>query len=142
MRALLTTVSVVLAGLSFTLLNACVAEEAQDGAAVVKPDLAEQIRGEWVIYRDTPNGRYMTIKKHLGHQTEVTTYDPGNTAIHSHRSEYQLDVSGTAPIFRYRNREVLVGPDAGTRDDRNIWRVRRRGFCGRRGTTGRRPRYR
>lgn len=81
------------------------------------PKLAEQIRGDWVLYRDTPNGRYMTIKEHLSDHSIVTTYDPNQNAIQSHRSEYRIDESGPIPVFRYKNKVVLIGPTAGDKDE-------------------------
>jgi len=82
-----------------------------------RPTLAEQIRGDWVIYRDTPNGRYMTIKEHLSDHSVVTTYDPNQNAVQSHRSEYRIDESGTVPVFRYKNKVVLIGPNAGEKTE-------------------------
>ena len=38
--------------------------------------IAEQIKGKWVIYRESPQGKYMTINVHNGRETIVTTYDP------------------------------------------------------------------
>lgn len=79
--------------------------------------LQEKIKGEWVLYRETPNGRYMTIKEHRGDHTVVTTYDPNKNPIHSHRSEYSIDTSGSVPVFRYRNKVVLLGPNADAKDE-------------------------
>ena len=101
-------------------------EDVPSPEVAVKPSIAELIQGEWVVYRDTPNGRYMTIKQHLGDHSVVTIYDPGNTPIRSHRSEYRVDTSGSVPIFRYRNKVVLVGPNAGAKEEREsayIFRV-------------------
>ncbi len=89
-----------------------------DPSGADKPTLAEQIRGEWVCYRDTPQGRFMTIKHHLEDQTVVTTYDPNNTPLQSHRSEYRIESSGSVSIFRYRNKVVLIGPNVGAKDER------------------------
>lgn len=80
--------------------------------------LQEKVRGAWVVYRETPNGRFMTIKEHRGDHTVVTTYDPNKMPIHSHRSEYSIDASGAVPVFRYRNKVVLIGPNAGAKDER------------------------
>ena len=75
--------------------------------------IAEQIKGKWVIYRESPQGKYMTIKVHNGRETIVTTYDPNLKEVYSHRSEYTLDDSGPVNVFTYRNKKVLVGRDAG-----------------------------
>lgn len=80
---------------------------------VESPSIAEQIKRKWVIYRESPQGKYMTIKVHNGLETIVTTYDPNLKVVYSHRSEYTLDDSGPVNIFTYRNKKVLVGRDAG-----------------------------
>lgn len=87
-------------------------------SAAAPPTVRERIKGEWVLYRETPNGRYMTIKQHHGDHTVVTTYDPKQNPVQSHRSEYTIDTSGDVPIFRYRNKVVLIGPNAGAKDKR------------------------
>lgn len=86
----------------------------------------EQIKGDWVRYHDTPQGRFMTIKTHLGERTVLTTYDPNRKAVSSFESEYVVDESGPVPVFRYQNKVVLIGPNRGARDPREkayIFRV-------------------
>ncbi|MCO8123995.1 hypothetical protein NHH03_19785 [Stieleria sp. TO1_6] len=83
-----------------------------------KTSAADQIKGEWVQYRDTAEGRYMTIKQHLGDHTILTTYDPQQKPIYSHRSDYEVDESGDVNVFRYHSKVVLVGPNAGARSER------------------------
>ncbi|WP_182868444.1 hypothetical protein [Stieleria mannarensis] len=92
--------------------------DATPPAGAAEPTVHEAIKGEWVMYRETPNGKYMTIKHHRGDHTVVTTYDPNKHPIQSHRSEYDIDTSGAVPVFRYRNKVVLVGPNAGAKDER------------------------
>lgn len=96
-----------------------VADDSSPKGSEKADSVAEQIKGEWVSYRDTPNGRYMTIKEHTGDITLLTTYDPNQVAVYSHRSEYRIDDSGNVNIFRYRNQTVLVGPNAGAKDKRD-----------------------
>lgn len=86
-----------------------------------KPDASSpsaMIEGEWVSYADTANGRYTTIKEHRNGVTILTTYDPNQVAVHSHQSEYTVDDQGGAHIFRYRNRKVILGINAGAMDPR------------------------
>jgi CHASE2 domain-containing sensor protein len=118
MRTILAVVSIAFASLCFAPLAVLAAEDPTDPGDARKPSAAEQIRGEWVRYHDTPNGRYMTIKAHLADHTVVTTYDPNHKPVQSHRSEYRVDVSGDVPIFRYRNKVVLIGKNAGAKDER------------------------
>ena len=87
--------------------------ESARGAEIETSSIAEQIKGKWVLYRETPNGRYMTIKVHNGTESIVTTYDPKLKEVYSHRSEYTLDDSGPVNVFTYRNKKVLTGRDAG-----------------------------
>jgi hypothetical protein len=117
MRACLAVLAVVPASLYFAPAAVRAGDDAAKAGANDDLSLAEQIRGEWVLYRDTPNGRYMTIKEHLGERTVVTTYDPENRPVLSHRSEYRVDAGGSVPIFQYRNKVVLVGPNAGATDE-------------------------
>ncbi|MGI9470961.1 MAG: hypothetical protein ACR2NZ_05490 [Rubripirellula sp.] len=77
------------------------------------PSIAEQVKGKWVLYRETPNGRFTTIKVHNGTESIVTSYDPNMNEVYSHRSEYTVDETGAACVFTYRNQKVLVGKDAG-----------------------------
>ncbi|QEG39556.1 hypothetical protein [Roseimaritima ulvae] len=86
--------------------------------AVESPSAADQIKGDWVQYRDTANGRYMMIKQHLGDRTILTTYDPNKVAIYSHQSDYVVDDAGDIPVFRYKNKVVRIGPNAGAEDAR------------------------
>lgn len=99
-------------------------DEGSDDVAPPRPhpaaavaDIHESVQGEWVLYRDTPKGRFMTIKDHRGDHTVVTTYDPENRPVTSHRSDYRIDATGSVPVFRYRNKVVLIGPNAGEKDD-------------------------
>ncbi|QEG02038.1 hypothetical protein Mal15_61210 [Stieleria maiorica] len=103
---------------SFMSLVAVGQVEESQPADAGEPTVGETIKGEWVLYRETPNGKYMTIKVHRGDHTVVTTYDPNKHPIQSHRSEYRIDTSGAVPVFRYRNKVVLVGPNAGAKDER------------------------
>lgn len=91
-------------------------DETVDGVEDIPAHKA--ILGEWVRYQDTPNGRYMTIKEHRRGSTIVTTFDPDNKAVYSHQSDYVVDETGEALIFRYNNKVFLVGPNAGARDNR------------------------
>ena len=100
-------------GMPFVLALVCTSIVAAE-----EPGLAEQLRGKWVLYRDTPQGRYKTVKEHEADRTVVTTYDPAGKPIHSHRSEFRIDERGSAPVFRYRNKIILIGPNAGAKDDR------------------------
>jgi hypothetical protein len=100
-----------------SLVRSASADDAQPAVAA-ELSIEERIKGEWVLYRETPRGRYMTIKDHRGDHTVVTTYDPRHNPIQSHRSDYSIDVSGTIPIFRYRNKLILDGPNAGAKDER------------------------
>lgn len=95
-----------------------IAFAADSPASGAAPALSERIKGEWVIYRNTPSGRYMTIKDHRDDHTVVTTYDANKNPVACHRSDYDIDASGPAPVFRYRNKVVLLGPSAGAKDER------------------------
>ena len=90
-----------------------------DDDVAEKATAAEQIQGKWVIYRDTREGRIKTVKEHLDGRTVLTTYDADDKVLYSHRSEYEVDATGNVYVFRYRNQEVLVGPDAGKKDKRD-----------------------
>jgi hypothetical protein len=110
--------SLTLASLFFIPVALNAVDDAPGTEVDKKPNVAEQIKGEWVLYRNTPNGRFMTIKEHLGDQSVVTTYDPNNKPIQSHRSDYRIDASAAVSIFRYRNKVVLIGPNAGAKEER------------------------
>lgn len=113
--------------LAFTLFASVVRADEPVVGGVKTPSVSDQIKGDWVHYQDTPNGRFMTIKEHLGDRTILTTYDPNQVAVYSHRSEYVVDESGEVPVFRYKNKVVLVGPNAGAKDPREsayIFRVK------------------
>lgn len=104
--------------------STCMAEELVDDGAL--KNASEQIKGDWVRYHETPNGRFTTIKEHLGDRTILTTYDPKRNAVSSYQSEYVVDVAGDFPIFRYKNKVVLLGPNQGAKDTREnayIFRV-------------------
>lgn len=118
MRAILVVMSIAFASLCFTPLVGMAGEDPTESGVAHKPSVAEQIRGEWVRYRDTPNGRYMTIKAHLAEHSVVTTYDPNHKPVEAHRSEYRVDDSADVPVFRYRNKVVLIGQNAGAKDQR------------------------
>ena len=55
----------------------------------------------------------MTIKVHTGNRTVLTTYDPNRVPIYSHRSEYKIDESKNTYVFRFWNKTILSGPNAG-----------------------------
>jgi hypothetical protein len=118
MPAMLIIASMAFASLCFMPLTVWAAEDPTGSDVARTPSVAEQIRGEWVRYHDTPNGRHMTIKAHLADHTVVTTYDPNHKPVQSHRSEYRVDVSADVPIFRYRNKVVLIGKNVGAKDER------------------------
>jgi hypothetical protein len=109
---------------SLTLVALCscpaMADDARKAGVADQLSAAEQIRGAWVRYRDTAEGRYTTIKEHFGDHTVVTTYDPQMKPVESHRSEYRVDEGGKVPTYLYRNRTVLVGPSAGAKDNREL----------------------
>ena len=67
-------------------------------------------------YQETPHGRVKTVKDHRGDYTILKVYGPNDQELYSHRSEYEVDSSGGANIFRYRNKVILTGPDAGQKD--------------------------
>lgn len=119
------SVAVLICVLAVALVaSSCLSEESVNDGAV--KTAAELIKGDWVRYRDTPNGRFMTIKEHLGDRTILTTYDPKRNPIASHQSEYVVDESGDIPVFRYKNKVVLIGPNRGAKDPREnsyIFRV-------------------
>ena len=92
---------------------------AQESAKAKEPTqvrAADQIKGKWVLHRETPQGRYTTIKQHVDGSSIVTTYDPAKNPVAAHRSEYRVDDSGGANVFRYRNKVVLIGPNKGSKD--------------------------
>jgi hypothetical protein len=92
------------------LTTICLADESDQAT----PTLAEKIKGKWVLYRETPQGRFMTIKIHNGSESIITTYDPSLKEVYAHRSDYIIDASGPANVFTYHNKKVLVGKGAGT----------------------------
>lgn len=118
MPAILAVVSLAIASLCLMPLAVQAADDPTDSDVARNQSVAEQIRGEWVRYRDTPNGRYMTIKAHLADHTVVTTYDPNHKPVEAHRSEYRVDDTADVPVFRYRNKVVLIGLNAGAKDVR------------------------
>ncbi|MCD0461299.1 hypothetical protein LOC72_17590 [Roseiconus lacunae] len=117
------TVVVRVAGVLLVVAIACVAtpvfaqippEEMSEKSSAESP--AKQIMGDWVRYQDTAKGRLMTIKQHLGDRTILTIYDPNQKPLVSYRSQYKVDDSGSVPVFRYKNKVVVQGPNRGAKD--------------------------
>ena len=85
-------------------------------AADDKPSVAQQILGEWEIYRTTADGKIKVVKEHRGDHTIISTYDPNGNLVYSRRSDYKIDSTGEVNIFRFSNSTILVGPNAGAKD--------------------------
>lgn len=94
----------------------CFADDADSKESEKSVSAAEQILGKWVQYRDTKQGRVKLIKDHRGDYTILTVYGPTGQRLYSHRSEYEVDGSGSVNVFRYRNKVILTGPNEGEKD--------------------------
>lgn len=97
----------------------------EDKAQELSPEIA--ILGKWEQVRKTEQGKLRTVKEHRPDNTTIlTVYNEQGQKLYARRSEYEVDSSGTVPIFRFGNRTILTGPQRGetdTRDSAYIFRI-------------------
>lgn len=77
------------------------------------------IEGVWRrTFRDTSGRELTTTKTERAGKSTVTVRDAEGNILHEHHSDYELQRSGEVRIFKYSNRTVTRGPDAGQVDPR------------------------
>jgi hypothetical protein len=85
------------------------------------------IEGVWRrTFRDKSGRELTTTKTEQAGRSTVTVRDAQGNKLHEHHSDYELQRSGEVRIFKYANRTVTHGPDAGQVDPqprRYIYRI-------------------
>jgi hypothetical protein len=77
------------------------------------------IEGLWRrTFRDKSGRELTTTKIERAGKSTVTVRDADGNKLHEHHSDYELQRSGEVRIFKYSNRTVTHGPDAGQVDPR------------------------
>lgn len=77
------------------------------------------VEGVWRrTFRDKSGRELTTTKTERSGKSTVTVRDARGNKLHEHHSDYELQRSGEVRIFKYANRTVTHGPDAGQIDPR------------------------